>query len=172
MRFSIRKLQRLAELHKMAGKLLTFPSSSTIAPQPDIESPKPDIQPRPKLDPFTKGYIKGALFTNDDEEGKPLNRDYTENNLSIETIEQMKNDCENFQRTNNEALIEVYTSLPKYMTDDEEEWAGIQFWLSRNGHGAGFQDFEGKVFKQLHEAAKKFGGYNLFVGDDDKIYGL
>ncbi len=53
-----------------------------------------------------------------------------------------------------------------------EESAGLDFWLTRCGHGAGFWDGD---WKEPHAAAldalsKQFGNVDLYVGDDGKIY--
>ena len=53
------------------------------------------------------------------------------------------------------------------------EEAGHDFWLTRNRHGSGFWDEDiGDVGRQLTEAACACGECNLYVGDDQRIYGL
>lgn len=48
---------------------------------------------------------------------------------------------------------------------------GHDFWLSRNGHGAGFFDRGyGDAGKRLQKAAKIYGESNAYVGNDGKIY--
>ena len=47
------------------------------------------------------------------------------------------------------------------------------FWLTRNGHGAGFWDgrySDTQLGDLLTEVAKKFGEAYLYVGDDGLIY--
>ena len=46
------------------------------------------------------------------------------------------------------------------------------FWLTRNGHGAGFWDGDRKAphSDKLTELSKSFGQVDLFVGDDSRIY--
>jgi hypothetical protein len=50
--------------------------------------------------------------------------------------------------------------------------AGHDFWLTRNGHGAGFWDGEWykEVGERLTKASKAFGEVNIYVGDGDLIY--
>lgn len=44
-----------------------------------------------------------------------------------------------------------------------EEQIGHDFWLSRNGHGAGFFDRDlGEIGDKLQELARKFGEKNAF----------
>jgi len=51
--------------------------------------------------------------------------------------------------------------------------AGHDFWLTRNGHGAGFWDgdWPDDAGGRLTEASKKYGEFNLYVGDDGLIHG-
>jgi hypothetical protein len=52
-----------------------------------------------------------------------------------------------------------------------EERAGHDFWLTRNGHGAGFWDRGlGTLGNRLSAAAKVYSGCDLFVGDDARVY--
>ncbi len=54
----------------------------------------------------------------------------------------------------------------------EPDQAGHDFWLTRNGHGAGFWDgdWPEEIGKKLTAAAKKFGETDLYVGDDGKLH--
>jgi hypothetical protein len=51
--------------------------------------------------------------------------------------------------------------------------AGHAFWLTRNGHGAGFWDGDWPEphASALDEASKAFGSFDLYVGDDGMIHG-
>jgi hypothetical protein len=57
-----------------------------------------------------------------------------------------------------------------------EQWsgaarAGHDFWLTRNGHGAGFWDRGlGDLGERLSKAAKVYGEVYLYPGDDGKVY--
>ena len=53
-----------------------------------------------------------------------------------------------------------------------EEHAGHDFWLTRNGHGCGFWDgdWTEPAATKLTESAENFGDYDLYIGDDGKIY--
>lgn len=49
--------------------------------------------------------------------------------------------------------------------------AGHDFWLTRNGHGAGFWDGDYTNGDQLTTLCKPYGVIDLYVGDDGLIYG-
>lgn len=57
----------------------------------------------------------------------------------------------------------------------DESQGGHSFWLSRNGHGAGFFDWShpallGEACSRLQDAARVYGTVDLYVGDDGKVY--
>jgi hypothetical protein len=86
-------------------------------------------------------------------------------------------DCQDFQ-----------TSFGELIVDDPSR-AGHDFWLTRNGHGAGFWDGDwdsplpegcplvddcdkpyDSVGDYLTDMSRPYGEVNLCVGDDGKIY--
>ena len=119
-------------------------------------------------DSFLASYIETALWSSTDDNGTPLDRLDLE--LADETREQMRLDCESFEtkvRTLLEPLdMSVINSIPNpaYVAHD--------FWLTRNGHGAGFWDgdYPEELGKQLTDLAHSFGECTLYIGDDGKLY--
>lgn len=72
-----------------------------------------------------------------------------------------------FIAANSELIDTAKETLSKY--DDGS--VGHDFWLSRNGHGAGFFDRGNEdVWDELQDAAKKFKEVDLYLGDDGKIH--
>jgi len=120
-----------------------------------------------ELDTFTRSYIETALWSStdntDESGGEPLDANYDAEDIAPETLAQMAEDCRDFQESNREDLETC--GLP-------DSRAGHNFWLNRNGHGAGFWD-EGNdpVFRRLSDACKPYGSFDLYVGDDGQIYG-
>jgi len=131
------------------------------------------------VDSFTEGYIEAAIWSSTDESddsgGRPLDENYGPEDLSPEALTKMADDCRRFQSENREDL-ESYASLLGHGPDwsGDEMWsaqAGHDFWLTRNGHGAGFWDRDvGEVGERLSRAAQLFGEQYLYVGDDGKLY--
>jgi hypothetical protein len=122
-----------------------------------------------RLDPFTQQYAVTALWSSNDESdesgGEPLDNNYSINDIAPDTITKMAADCADFQKR-----------FANLLTDSEIEAgkAGHDFWLSRNGHGAGFFDddtIDKKFRDPLQNAARKYGEFNLYVGDDGLVYG-
>jgi hypothetical protein len=117
-------------------------------------------------DSFVAAYITCALWSStdnsDDSGGEPLDKNYSEDDIAPETLKAMRADCDAFYVANSADLSRV--------ADDSR--AGHDFWLTRNGHGAGFWDRGlGALGDRLTKASKTFGGVDLYVGDDGKIYG-
>jgi len=118
----------------------------------------------PHLDAFTSAYMDTALWSSIDN-GHPLDRGYDIRDISDETKAEMIADCADFQESAKPWLM-------KSDKRDADAQAGKDFWLTRNGHGAGFWD--GSWGKEagvaLTKLAKSFGVMDLYVGDDGKIY--
>ena len=120
-------------------------------------------------DEFTTAYIEAALWSSIEESsGHSLDRNYTAADVAPETLARMVADCAAFQVAN-EAHICDGNVTTSYSADEQ---AGHDFWLTRNGHGAGFWDgaWDESVSKILTDAAHAFGEFDLYVGDDRLIY--
>jgi hypothetical protein len=130
-----------------------------------------------KLDAFTKAYIECALWASTDESdergGEPLDQNYGVEDIALESLAEMVADCKDFQESFGELIA------------GRLETAGHDFWLTRNGHGAGFWDGDWwEPMPSEHESArqyktvgdfltamsKPYGEVNLYVGDDGKVY--
>lgn len=119
-----------------------------------------------ELDSFTKAYITCMLWAENDEStpqgGEPLDLNYSEADLSPLARATAWRECRNFQEAA-EGLI-----------GSKKAQAGHDFWLTRNGHGAGFWDRPEIYGKQnaeiLTRLAKVAGRQNAVVGDDRQIH--
>lgn len=109
---------------------------------------------------FHTGYVACALWASADDEGTPLDELGLE--LSEDAANQLRADCVDFFNAHRDTYNDAGWG------DDQ---AGHDFWLTRNGHGAGFWDRGlGEVGKMLTRDAKAYGSCDLYVGDDGKIY--
>lgn len=116
-----------------------------------------------------EAYVECALWSSTDDEGEPLDRSSAD--LSQEASDEMYRDCADF--------CQLVTEQYGIRTFDGWDSAqlGHDFWLTRNGHGAGFWDrYYGaddprtENGRKLTEAAKTFGECDLYVGDNGEIY--
>lgn len=113
-----------------------------------------------KIDDFTLAYLECALWSSVGDDGEPLDADYDFSDIAQESLAEMVSDCADFQESN-AALI----------ADLDTRQCGHDFWLTRNGHGAGFWDRGlGKVGDDLTANCKAYGSADLYIGDDGKVY--
>jgi hypothetical protein len=123
-----------------------------------------------RLDDFVTAYLEAALWSSNDESdesgGEPMDANYGIGDIAQESLAKAQADCAKFQEENEDLLDQV---SEEYGADDEQY--GHDFWLTRNGHGAGFWDrgYE-DAGDELSAAAEKFGELYPYVGDDGKIY--
>lgn len=129
------------------------------------------------LPAFTRDYITAAFWTDAtvdmwgdglpeererqivDSNGDPLD-DFAK--LDAVSLQKMVDDCEEFMEGNTAELAE-YEERTGYT-------GGCDFWLTRNGHGAGFWDRGvGALGAGLTIAAKAFGDQSLGT-DGETVY--
>jgi hypothetical protein len=139
------------------------------------------------LDAFTQGYIECLFFTEhspaysfadieDDpkawqhalEEGQSdgqIPGDATFADLSPDALARCVEDCREFQEANAELLAKA-CEVAGY----DMERAGNDYWLTRNGHGAGFWDRGlGDVGDKLSDAAR-YSTVDVCLGDDNMVH--
>jgi hypothetical protein len=127
----------------------------------------------PRIDDFTRAYVECALWSTTDEStpagGEPMDANYSLNDIDVDTLTRMAEDCARFQ-AENAADLELYDH-PRWTA---AELGGHDLWLTRNGHGCGFWDRDSlpaDAGERLTDAAHKLGEFYLSVGDNGKIYG-
>ena len=100
-----------------------------------------------------------------------LERDgYTIFDIAPSTLESMRADCAAFLAVNESDLREWNGHSPN--GSEWQEMAGYHFWLTRNGHGAGFWDgdYPEPIGQRLTVNAHGFGEIDPYLGDDGLIY--
>lgn len=79
-------------------------------------------------------------------------------------------DCQAFYEAHSDLFLE--RNCPKSANWPIDELAAHDFWLTRNGHGAGFWDGDWiePAATKLAKAAEAFGESYAYLGDDGLIY--
>jgi len=107
-------------------------------------------------DQMLNGYLSTALWTDELD-----NLDV--NDFDVESKHKAKADCDLFKSKAGSLLDGLELST-----------IGHDFWLTRNGHGAGFWDgdYELEVGEKLTEISKNFGQINInnFGGDVVELF--
>lgn len=121
-----------------------------------------------KLDSFTQSYIEAAIFTDEEQLGGSGTVAFQQ--LAQPTLARMVIDCAQFQRRAH-PILEL-DEVRHRTNDDLYAQAGHDFWLTRNGHGAGFWDgdWSDPAGARLDEITKKFRPVDLYRGDDGRIH--
>ncbi|RLC14513.1 MAG: hypothetical protein DRI24_13325 [Deltaproteobacteria bacterium] len=113
-----------------------------------------------EMSSFLSGYMTCALWTSHDADGECLDVNYGTHDISGDTQMEMTKDCVEFYKANRELFPEGYS-----MNE-----AGHDFWLTRNGHGAGFWDRDlGEAGDILTEKCEAYPEVDLYVGDNGLI---
>lgn len=112
------------------------------------------------LNPFTKGFVE-ALFFTDCHCDNPELENKTFEDLAPKTLAKIIEICAGFEMLH-KALLE------KAGTPEQN---GHDFWLTINGHGAGFWDRGyGETGEALTQACKNYSPIYVYAGDDGLIY--
>jgi len=114
---------------------------------------------------FIQGYINAIYFTDTGDETQPE----SDVMMAPETLQLIKNDCRDFIGNAAGLLDEAVTRVGY-----DAERAGHDFWLTRNGHGAGFwcrdELEDGGLGDKLTAIVAWFHGVGLYTGDDGLAY--
>ena len=101
-----------------------------------------------------EAYLACALWSSSISE-------YAISDFSIDAIKEAQSDVFDFVNANQDLITKSELS---------EEQVGHDFWLTRNGHGAGFWDRGlGKIGQELTENCKPYGSCDLYVSDDGHV---
>ena len=114
----------------------------------------------PDFDEFTRAYIEAMLWAETSDDGAPLDKEFDIQDLSMDAINEIMEDCTDFQADNADDIA------------DDLRQAGRDFYLTRNRHGAGFWDgdWSDDIGKRLTDKAHTYGTQGLYVGDDGRLY--
>jgi hypothetical protein len=116
-----------------------------------------------ELDSFVRQYLETALWSSTDDDGQPFDRTCEVDDFAPEAIAQAVEDCKAFRDT-------YAADLDATGQDDDTQHAH-DFWLTRNGHGAGFWDRGyGDVGRKLTDGAHAYGETDVYRGDDGRLY--
>jgi hypothetical protein len=145
------------------------------------------------LDEFVGGYIATALWSSSVEEEYAAEYDLAADtsmfdaglsaeDIAPDALASIRADCEAFLDANRADVDAYCEELGEWHGSDSVrgsdarysalERAGGDFWLTRNGHGAGFWDrgLPDDLGRRLSDAATAYGEVWIYVGDDGKVY--
>lgn len=111
------------------------------------------------MDHFTDSYLETAEWAD-----KPDGEDWSGAEWSDQAMAIAESDCQKFQDRAREIIERLEEGAQYHFAHD--------FWLTRQGHGAGFWDgdYPEPEASELTEIAKSFGEVWIYLGDDGLIY--
>lgn len=118
------------------------------------------------LSTMAKAYLGTALWSStnnlDPNGGFPLDNDFDLYDLTDESLKRANQDCEDF--------LEMCEEKGISLDDFDDEQLGHDFWLTRNGHGAGFWDgdYPREIGQALSKIAHSFGSCDLYLTVTDE----
>ncbi len=126
---------------------------------------RPGYGPAGALDAAERQYLDTALWSSMDETapngGYPLDQNFNAHDIDMPTMAAMVADWRHFNDTH-----------AHHLTNDQDNYAPHDFWLTRNGHGVGFPDrpeVYGDAIPDLTGGAKRHGEYDLYLHPRDDM---
>lgn len=128
---------------------------------------------------FVRGYLGAALFFSS---FTPCDEQGNETGETIDGLQaydwapgeaaKLAEDCQDFIQAQAADLLEYVAQIPCDLSQGTPwDYAGHDFWLTRNGHGVGYWDRGlGQLGERLTVASKAYGGKDLYLGDDELVY--
>lgn len=114
------------------------------------------------LNVFVESYIETAIWSSTDDDGEPLDKRFNAGHLLDDAWLKIVSQCADFLSRPD------VVQLSADWTEEDFKRAGHDFWLTRNGHGAGFWDGDWpNNGKELTEASKQAGECSLLVIEID-----
>lgn len=126
-----------------------------------------------RLDTFTLSYVETLLWSELDDNEDPLDDNYTIEDIDLDALDEIINDCNDFQnkmlKKYTEEKLDAARLVKSYAMLEQ---SGHDFCLTRNSHGAGFWDgdWSKPIGRELTKLSESFGSQHLYVGDDGKLY--
>lgn len=119
---------------------------------------------------FIRHYVRTLLWSTTGDDDEPLEDSYGVADIAPETMAKTADDCSRFWQAVESMGIDLDAEV--LVECDPVERAAFHFWLTRNGHGAGFWDgdWSDSVEDRLTWLATSFGEQWPYVGDDGLIY--
>jgi hypothetical protein len=110
---------------------------------------------------MTRHYLVCALWSSTGDNDEPLDAEHDITDIEPESVANADTDCLAFLAKHGDDIGTRY------------EQAGHDFWLTRNGHGAGFweeSDWPKEAGQRMTATCEQFGEADIYKGDDGLLY--
>lgn len=161
------RTDRRGRLGASSGRPRKPPAKRSFEPLLFAREVLPPVAQR-DVELFVRAYIHTALDLSRDNSDQAISRTHRVSDVAEELTAGLRMEAADFLARNAADLATA--GYGAYM-------AGYDFFLTRNGHGAGFWDADANAPEapdaraRLTDAAHKAGEDDFYVGDDGRIYG-
>lgn len=118
---------------------------------------------------FLSAYVDAMFFTEAHCDAEESMRDAGVEDVSFDLARSVIHDCAIFEKA-----FDIMRDLDIFEDGEDagDAAAGHDFWLTRNGHGAGFWDgcWPKQAGEQLSALARTFGEVSIYRADDGLLY--
>lgn len=118
-----------------------------------------------ELDEYLETAIWSSTDESDESGGEPLDRNFSIDDFTDEAREEARAELDAFEVE----MDRVLDALGDDYEGSTDHWP-VDFWLNRNGHGAGFWDKEDRYGKALAQAldaiSKRYGEKHVIIVSD------
>ena len=106
-----------------------------------------------QLQYFVDGFIQAMLFATTNENGSPLDGQFSKADIESNSLDHIIFDCIDFLET-----------AGHFVDSGDLEQHGMDFFFTRNGHGVGFadRDLPREDFDTLIKIAKQFSALDIW----------
>jgi hypothetical protein len=119
------------------------------------------------MDAFTLAMFEAALWSETEDNGTPLDEHHGISDFAKPVREALELEAQKFQRDNAKDIERGLKKSRVATLRDPDPYvaAGHDFWLTRNGHGAGFWDgdWTEPAATRLTKASKRYRPVALYV---------
>ena len=118
---------------------------------------------------FTKAYMVCALWSSTDSAGNPLDNEFSEDDFNASSWQKCILTCLRFLNEAGDTILQAIEDNAVKVPDGSDNWslAGHDFWLTHNGHGAGFWDgsWASPYDVKLTEISEKFPSFHVYASN-------
>lgn len=124
------------------------------------------------INEVTTAYFEAALWSSTDDNGEPLEDNYDIFDIAESAKQEQLSEIKDWlSYCDEQGLLQQFIEQHESGRYTVEEMLGHDFWLTRNGHGAGFWDRDlGGLGQKLTDTCKKYGECDPVIADDGLIY--
>ena len=119
---------------------------------------------------FVNAYIECALWSSTGPSDEPLDDTYSAEDFTDTARQAMQDDCESFLKECGPVFIRHAIANDRDVASINYTQHGHDFWLTRNGHGAGYWDRGyGALGDDMTSISEPYGSCDIYPTDNGQL---